>query len=831
MKSYYSNSWMNVVDSLGSNINKGLYEYDCNIRKEAGDNKIQLPYSKGILKLILDILKQKYVYIFLVIIIFFLVNKFNIVGIVTIFLLILNLGSKLYHEISKEKELEILQNLNVSQVLVLREGIERLIEAEELVKGDIVYFRKKSLIAADIRIIESENLKVDERSVTGDKFLKEKYSMKIENEVSSIGEINNMLFRGSIVKEGSGKGIVVEVGNNTQLGKLIKIMNKSKDKKDIAIKNIEKIIFNIGLCLMLVQAILVSIFPGKLAYKKAIFAQGVFAIICIFIPFIILYYSKNIKRKMLEEDEIDLINFSALNLINDVKILFLDKLGTITKKELYLDKLYTNEQVYQSNSIEAIDINIKRLLDISILCNNAKYNNDNNWSKGDMYEVAYVKFGVENSIFKGKLENDNKRKFEISRDNKKNMVTTVNKNRKGYRANCRGDLESVLNCCTHIIINGIEREIYSQDIMKIRLANLEFSKEGLLTEAFAYRSFNYQPSEHENIESNLVFVGLIALENPLIDDIVDDIEKVMDNGVLPIIFTEDNKISSELLGKRLGLISSLEQITESDELDTLDEKEILKVVSKTRIFCNLNPEQKNKIISLYYNDGYKFSIEGETLGDISLISLAQIGVVKGKLSMLLKKIGDIYTNISSIKAYFKLKEKYSEVEEGLKRGINTYLYVVLSEIILMNFKYFLTDGAFIEEYFIILMNFLLLSPLILINMLYGNSQYKNKKYILKGFLFCIIPVVAIYFIKDNYDIVGFILIGGMAIIDTMINSKIFTRGKYNALKLVLLSILIYVLSIVLLMLLTNFTYSILLVIVVTWLIFIFLLGDIIIKKW
>src|SRR5690606_21193763 len=153
------------------------------------------------------------------------------------------------------------------------------------------------------------------------------------------------------------------------------------------------------------------------------------------------------------------------------------------------------------------------------------------------------------------------------------------------------------------------------------------------------------------------------LENPLIDDIVDDIEKVMDNGVLPIIFTEDNKISSELLGKRLGLISSLEQVTESDELDALDEKEILKVVSKTRIFCNLNPEQKNKIISLYYNDGYKFSIEGETLGDISLISLAQIGVVKGKLSMLLKKIGDIYTNISSIKAYFKLKEKYSEVEE------------------------------------------------------------------------------------------------------------------------------------------------------------------------
>lgn len=832
MKSYYGNSWIRVVNSLGSNVNKGLYEYDCNLRKEeGGNNKISLPHSRGMFKLALDILKEKYLYLYLLFIGFFLFNKFYIVSVLTIFLLLFNLGFKLYHEVSKEKEIEVLQNLNTSQVLVLREGVEKLVEAEELVKGDIVYFRKNSIIAADIRIIESENLKVDESNVTGDRFLKDKFSTKLDNEILSIGEISNILFRGSLVKEGSGKGIVVEIGNNTQLGKLIRIIDDSNSKKDITIKKVEEILIKLALCLIIVQAIFIVVFPGKLIDKKQLFSQEIFATICIFIPLIVTYYGKYIKEKILKEDDIELTNFSALDLVNDVKIFFLDKLGTITKKELFLDKLYTNEQIYKYNAIDINDINIKRLLDISILCNNAKYNSDNNWSKGNMFEVAYVKYGVENSIFKGNLESKNKRKFQIKRDSNENIITTVNKNRNGYRANSRGSLEGILNCCTHILINGIEREISPEDIIKIKLTDLNFSKEGLVTEAFAYRSFNYEPSEFENIESNLVFVGIIALENPLIDDVVDDIENIMEQGVLPIIFTEDNKIASEMFGKKIGLISSLEQITTGVELESLSNEEMLKVVSKTRIYCKLNPEQKNKIISLYHTDGYKFSIEGETLGDISLISLARVGIVKGKLSMLLKKMGDIYTYKSSIKAFFKLKEKHAEVEEGIKRGISIYTIAMLCEIVFLNLKYFITSGTVVDEYFIILMNFLMLSPIILINMIYGNDVYKGKKVVLRGILFCVIPGVAIYFIKDNYDIIGFSLMGVMLIIDTLINCQIFKKGNLKGVKLLILTILIYLVSLFILIMITKFTYSMIFVIVISWLIFIFLLGDLIIKKW
>ena len=292
----------------------------------------------------------------------------------------------------------------------------------------------------------------------------------------------------------------------------------------------------------------------------------------------------------------------------------------------------------------------------------------------------------------------NRRKFEIANLLENYIITTVNKNKNGYRANSRGRLDSILNCCTHILINGIEREIRSEDIMKIKLADLNFSKDGLLTEGFAYRSFNYEPSKYENIESNLVFVGIIALENPLVDDVKDDISTIIEGGVLPIIFTEDNKLSAEILGRKIGLISNEDQITAGEELELLNEEELIKTVSKARIYCKVNPEIRNKIISLYNNDGFGFVAEGYGLADLSIISLANLGIVKGKVSMLLRKIGDAYTEKSTIKALFDLKNRENEIKEANKAGLSIYVIISIAEIVFLNLQYFFANGSLDKEY-------------------------------------------------------------------------------------------------------------------------------------
>ncbi|MDV4150086.1 hypothetical protein R0131_04470 [Clostridium sp. AL.422] len=831
MKNYYGKSWIKVVEELNSSLHKGLYEYDCNIRRESENNKINLPHYRGVLRLLLETLKKRYLLIYLIFIIFFLVNKFYIMGSISVILLIFNVSIKICSAINKEKEIDILQNLNTSQVLVLREGIERLVEAENLVKGDIIYFRKNSVIAADIRIIDSENLKVDEKGITGDNLIKEKDSIKIDYTVSSISEISNMLFRGSLVKEGSGKGIVVAVGENTQLGKLAKIRSNTDNKKDILLKIIEDNILKVILCLILVQVILILLFPGKLINKTELFAKGLFAIISIAFPIIVLYYDKTFRRKILIEDNIELNNISSICLLNKVKIFFMEKIGNVSREELYVDKLYTNEQLYNSNKVDISDINIKRLIDISVLCNNSRYNKENVFSKGNIFEIAYVKYGIEKAVHKDKLDKSNKRKFELVNYSETNIITTVNKSTKGWRANSRGRLDNILNCCTHILVNGIEREISSEDIMKIKLADLGFSKEGLLTEAFAYRSFNYEPSKDENIESNLVFVGIIALQNPLIDDVVDDINSMIDTGVLPIIFTDENIISAEFFGRKIGLITSQDQIVSGIELESLTDEELIKIVSKARIYCIVNPEIRNKIISLYNNDGYEFVAEGKSLADLSIISLANIGIVKGKASILLRKIGDVFTEKSSIKAFFDLKYRENEINEAMKIGLSIYAIITIAELLFFNFQYYLNDGVLIKEYYIFILNTFLLTPIILINSLCGNESYKGKKAIIRGAMFSLIPMVSIYFIRDSYDILGFLLIGGMAIFDTIISCSVFDKENFKFIKLLIVTILIYIVSLIGLIVFWKFKFDLIISVVGIWALFIFSLGDFIVKKW
>ncbi|GAB6169621.1 cation-transporting P-type ATPase [Clostridium carnis] len=830
MRDYYSNTWVKVVDLLGSSINKGLYEYDCEIRRtQYGDNRICLPYSGGKLNILKGLLKQKYIYFILTIIILFAIRGFNSLAIITGLLLILSVSFKIYFEIVKEKEVEILQNLNTSQVLVLREGIERLIEAEELVKGDIVYFRKNSFISADIRIIESKDLKVDERSITGDSFLKDKYETKVSGYVGSIGDINNMLFRGSIIKDGQGKGIVVETGNNTQLGKLLRVINTVNVKKHTMIQRVENIASKVGICLILTQVILGLILPEKLISKEAIFAYGIFSILSICTPIIILEYVKIIKGRFKDEN-IEIINFSTIDLVKDVKVMFLDKVGTLTKNELYVEKVYTNEEIIGANKLDVNDINVKRLLDISILCNNAKYNNDSKWSKGDMFEIAYVKFGLEKSLFKGTIESKNKRKFEMPRDTNRKLITTVNKNRKGYRANTRGNLDSILEVSTHVLVNGIERELTNEDILKIKMADMNFSREGLVTEALAYRSFNYEPSEQENIESNLVFVGLIALENPFVEGITEEIEELMGNKVLPIIFTDDNKITGEVLGRKLNLISSSEEVISGIELSYLSEEEFCKVISKTRVFCRLTPELKTKIVSLFNKDGFKVAVEGETLGDLPLVSLAQVGIVKGKASSLLKRSGDIYTNESAVKAFIKLLKENIEMDKSIVQGITIYVLVMLSQIFALNFHYLFTESILFNEYTTMVMNFLLLTPIILLNMCFGKEE-SSKKSIIRGALFISIPIIGIFLVKDHYEFIACALIGGISLLTTIINCRISYRSFNNGVRLLFIAIIIYGVALALIGFMTSVVYSQLLGILIGGLLLSFIVGDIIIKKW
>lgn len=200
MKQYYQKSWTKVVELLGSNVYKGLIEYDCILRRERyGDNKVTIPNKKSVKRSLLDKVFSWTSLIYLAVVILFIIKKKYIFLSIELAVYILGLVHTAWYSWKNKKNVEFLSKLNTTNVMVLREGVERIVTAEELVIGDIVIFKENSFISADLRIISSQDLKVDERSITGDKILKDKYEAMIDQNVASLSDISNILYRGSII--------------------------------------------------------------------------------------------------------------------------------------------------------------------------------------------------------------------------------------------------------------------------------------------------------------------------------------------------------------------------------------------------------------------------------------------------------------------------------------------------------------------------------------------------------------------------------------------------------------------------------------------------------
>lgn len=257
MNFYYNNTWKFIIEKLSSDVHKGLSEELVPKRREAcGDNKIKLPLGSGGIFSYIKELISIYLFICLFIDIFLLVNKSYVLALFVTIIFFSNIFLRWLNIYQKKKQVEFLQNINYTTVSVLRDGVEKIVKAEDLVVGDIVYVRKGSLIAADMRVIRAHDIKVDEKNVTGEHFLKDKYESKIDGEVSSISEMKNILFKGTVIKEGEGAGIVISTGNNTQLGKLLTVMNYANNNKNTLRSMLDKNINKLYLFISFVSLII-----------------------------------------------------------------------------------------------------------------------------------------------------------------------------------------------------------------------------------------------------------------------------------------------------------------------------------------------------------------------------------------------------------------------------------------------------------------------------------------------------------------------------------------------------------------------------------------------
>lgn len=829
LNKYCNNSWKTIVEMLKGDIYKGLSEEEClQRRKYFGDNKVFVPYGKGKLASIKGFIRL-HIFISITIISYLIYLGEYIMAIIAAVFLLIGILIKVFHGKNKEKKIKILQRLNNTITTVLREGLEVKVKAEDVVKGDIVIFSKGSQIPADIRVIRAIDIKVDEKNVTGESFLKDKFDNKMEGESYLIEEMKNILFKGSEIKEGEGLGIAVETGNSTQLGKMLTLLIDANDNKHTLGKKLEK---KLGRIMLVLSCISVVIFFLMQEYGQAkeTLALSLFATQSIPIISIAFLYGFILKKDM-KKQGIDLINFSTLDLISEIQVLFIDKIGAVTKEEMVVNKVFANNNIFEAKNLSFNkEINITRLLEIIVLCNNANYSAENNTCKGDLMEVAYLKLGDEKLVHKSMLEYKYRRIFEIPMDSDKKMLTTVNKGKRGCRANVKGSVDTVLNRCTYIMIDGLEKEITLEDMDRIKAMDFRFSVEGLITQGVAYRSFTYNPTKSENIENNLVFVGIVALENPLSEDIEEELDEIKNRGIIPILFTDDNKITAAALGRKTRLALRDNKVITGVEVDSLSSQELIDTVSRARIFSRANPETKVKIIGLFIKDNYPVAACGETLGDFPIMSLCKLGIGKGKASEIIKKVSDVFIQKNYLRGFLSLFHISETFNKGLKKLEVAMIMLLSAEIIIINVLPIISKGNIIGFAPLIMLNTILAVPLF-IALLKSPSEISRNNIIFRSLMGIGITLGSIYYFKMQNEIMLVICLGGIMIIHTILNCKISIRKLSLAFLLIILGVFLWIGSIVLLSSLSNSSFSMDIILRIGAVLIIYLIIELIMKKW
>lgn len=653
MKEWYSNSWSDVVEKLNSDARNGLTLRQVEMLSKNKNEKTVINLkNKTLNNNIKSLIKQVWLFILIMIMIscIFLIYKMIIESIVVSLILFTNIFLMFINEFKNSKKLNELEKLNPKYARIVREGKIMKISSEELVIGDIVFVDKGEYAAADLRIIESDNLKVKETAVTGEIYVSEKYEAKIDEEELSLSEMKNILFKSSVVVNGSATGIVIAEGKDTQIDNVINMFIEENENDNTFKTSLYKIIdilskISAGIFIIsIIIGLILNKHMNEILINADIIALSVMPVIGIILIVMISYL-------ILKEFKKNGAVFKDLSVVKEftgINVLCLDKIGILCKREMNVVKMYSSEKLINLMDMESLDEITYSMLKIALICNDSiseyiqHYNSIN-----EISERAFIKLGEKYNVIKSEIQKENPRIFQIQYDSDRDMMTVVTRLYKFkniiYRSYTRGSVENLLTKCTHILKNGVEKAIASEDIEKYKEIDNSFCCEGFFVIAYAYRNFTYKPSLSENIESNLVFVGIAAIENPINEGLTESIGFCKNNNIQPVIFTDENKLTATAFGKAYNLIFSDENVISNVELDNITDDELEKNIKNYNIFSKIKPEQKLRISKTFMEQGYKTAFGGTKLSDISALRKSNVSIAVGdNCSDVIKNTSDIY---------------------------------------------------------------------------------------------------------------------------------------------------------------------------------------------
>ncbi|APX72153.1 cation-translocating P-type ATPase [Companilactobacillus allii] len=633
-QAFYSQEKSEVLNKLDA-TRDGLTTQQVDSRlNEYGANKLDDGKKKSIVQRFLEQFKDLMILVLLAAAVISAVVSHDVIdSVIILAVVIINAVLGVFQESKAEAALDALKNMSTPHANVLRNGDTITIKSTELVPGDIVLLEAGDVVPADLRLLESNSLKIEESALTGESVSVEKEVGVITGEQVGIGDRLNMAFSNSNVTYGRGVGVVVNTGMSTEVGKIAGMLANA-DETTTPLKNslnhlgkfLTIAIVIIAVVMYVVGTFLNGMDPIKMMLTSislavAAIPEGLPAIVTIILA---------LGTQVMAKRNAVIRKLPAVETLGSTDIIASDKTGTLTLNQMTVEKVYTFG-AQQSADATLPDDNMT--LKIMNFANDTKISKDGTMI-GDPTETALITFGEKHNFNLDEKLKQQPRVAELPFDSDRKLMSTVHKNPDGkFLVAVKGAPDILLERITKIQTENGIRDITDEDKEQILQNNNDMAKQALRVLEMAYKYIDKVPDEpsSEQLESDLIFAGLIGMIDPERSEAAQAVRVAKSAGIRPLMITGDHSVTAEAIAVRLGIIEKGddEAVLTGAQLDKMSTKEFDKKVKNYSVYARVSPEHKVRIVKAWQKAGKVVAMTGDGVNDAPALKQADIGVGMG----------------------------------------------------------------------------------------------------------------------------------------------------------------------------------------------------------
>lgn len=620
-----------VVKELSADIVNGLSEAQAaQKRRRFGDNKLQEKKKKSNLQRFADQFKD----VMILILIAAAAISFAIACIegnpreffepvLILLIVILNAVMGVMQESKAEKALDALKGLSAPHARVIRGGAEKIIDAVELVPGDIIRLEAGDFVPADARLLHSVSLKSEESALTGESVPSEKDAGVLVEENAGLGDRNNMVYSGCSITYGTASAVVTATGMNTEMGKIANLLDHEAETQTPLQKKLAQLGKYLGILALAACAIVfavgiangipaLEIFMTAVSLAVSAIPEGLPAIVTVVLSIGV--------QRMVKKNAI-IRRLPAVETLGSASIICSDKTGTLTQNRMTLVKAYLNtagklEEISHQNSEE-----VKLLLQYGALCcdGSVVFHDGTEQHIGDPTETAIVLAAHNNGLPKEDLNKQYPRLAEIPFDSDRKLMSTVNLINEEKIVIVKGAFDIMASRCT------------AGDLTAARDVNDEMSASALRVLAIAYKKIDQIPDKpvSDDLENNLTFMGLVGMIDPPRPEAKAAVATCRKAGIKPIMITGDHVVTASAIARELGILQEGDRAITGAQLDAMSSSELDAQVETISVYARVSPENKIRIVKAWQSKNQVVSMTGDGVNDAPALKAADIGCAMG----------------------------------------------------------------------------------------------------------------------------------------------------------------------------------------------------------